>query len=352
MNRRENCLFQTQQGTGQRSARSSFAQKALLLFFVLVLCFIGSVKADTMSMPTVPPDATRQTRVTFTLSKPFTVQGSEKMRLYRIGEYDGQTWKVSENFASYPVSFSWATKEESKALANTLLGYIQRDHVQPDVEKEWSKDGRLVFSTKDDGVKQGLYLGVSDAIGPAGKRFVFSPVLFSLPGVREDNPTAWLYEQQITLKGEPKKKTEQAIEVFKVWKGDSKANRPDKIVVQLLKNGNVVEEVLLQPSNYWRYRWEHLSTEADWRVVEKEVPDGYQVKVETLVQEKGKAFVLTNTKTPPPPEEPPKPGTPPDQPKTPPHLTQTGLSRLPVVVLSSIGFTFLLLALALRKKSK
>lgn len=345
MNRRENCLFQTQQGTGQRSARSSFAQKALLLFFVLVLCFIGSVKADTMSIPTVPPDATRQTRVTFTLSKPFTVQGGEKMHLYRIGEYDGQTWKASENFASYPVSFSWATKEESKALANTLLGYIQRDHIQPDAEKEWSKDGWMVFSTRDDGIKQGLYLGVSDAIGSVGKRSVFSPVLFSLPGVGEDNPTAWRYEQQITLKGEPNKKTEQAIEVFKVWKGDSKANRPDEIVVQLVKNGNVVEEALLQPSNYWRYRWEHLSTEADWQVVEKEVPDGYQVKVETLVQEKRKAFVLTNTKTPPPPEEPPKPG-------TPPHLTQTGLSRLPAVVLSSIGFTFLLLAFALRKKSQ
>lgn len=346
MNKHGNCFLGIRHVRAQSGTWHSFAQRMLMLLLLMgALILAQPMRADAYRVPSEAPDANHATSVTFTLPAPFQVRGGEKMRLYRVGEYDGDTWKPVGVYQGYSIVLDMTSETKIKNLADTLLGYIQRDGLQADAEKAWPKEGSLSFSSEADGLKQGLYLGLSDPIGSEGHRYISAPFLVFVPGLSDDDPGVWQYQNQINLKGEPEEKKEQTIEVFKVWKDDNAADRPKQVVVQLLKNGVAVKEVVLEASNHWRYRWEHLSAGADWRVVEKTVPQGYHVEVSTVPQGVEKATVITNSKTPPP-------GTPPEPPKTPPHLTQTGISRLPIVVLTFSGFVLLLVSLVLRKKSR
>ena len=133
--------------------------------------------------------------------------------------------------------------------------------------------------------------------------------------------------------------------VLKVWNdAGQEHDRPEKITVQLLKNGEVYDTVILNERNSWRYIWNDLpkydknGLPIEWRVVEL-TPEGYTV---SITQESG-TFVVTNT-----PKQP-SVMPPTDQPKE-PTLPQTGELWWPVPVLAAAGL--LLIAAGAGKKRK
>ena len=137
--------------------------------------------------------------------------------------------------------------------------------------------------------------------------------------------------------------------VLKVWNdAGQERERPDRITIQLLKNGEIYDTVTLSERNNWRYSWNDLpkygknGLPIDWRVVEV-TPDGYTV---SITQEAG-TFVVTNTPIQPP-ENPPV--TPPVNPPKTPTLPQTGALWWPVPVLAAAGL--LLIAAGAGKKRK
>lgn len=152
------------------------------------------------------------------------------------------------------------------------------------------------------------------------------------------------------------------ISVQKEWVGGT-SPRPD-ITVQLLQNGNVIDEVVLNDSNEWKHTWGDLTTNDDsgnkfmYTVDELYVPDGYEKSID--------GFVITNTfkeepvkpiepeipVTPVDPEVPVKPADPqkPELPtitETTPVLPNTGVSSENHLVSLSI----ILLGLILLRKS-
>lgn len=78
--------------------------------------------------------------------------------------------------------------------------------------------------------------------------------------------------------------------VRKVWVDDGRG-RPEQVTVQLLRDGEVYDEVQLSRSNHWVYTWDQLDEEYRWRVVEVDVPDGYEVSYTT----QGSLTTITNT---------------------------------------------------------
>lgn len=82
------------------------------------------------------------------------------------------------------------------------------------------------------------------------------------------------------------------VTVEKVWDDNNSKDRPESVVIQLLKDDKTVYgEVTLSNSNKWQYTWESLDGNVEWSVQEANIPDGYSA----IYQKNGLHFTVTNT---------------------------------------------------------
>ena len=308
-------------------------------------------------------------------------QGAE-VRLYQVAVVgDAGSWQPASAFANLPVDWTLLTSgtaEDANKLSETLKGLIEQHGIAPTQSGLVGADGSLKFT----GLADGLYLILYGANAVGGMNCDSGKSLVALPASsdemeagaadrqaarraveRSDGQTVSQAVEQTTGRSvrmssvaaddgdrdvviQPKLKCtvfenpRQPIDltVTKVWKGDHE--HPAKVIAQLLRDGEVVDEAELNEANGWKHTWKDLEPDYDWTVVEKTVPDGYVVTIER----DGDVVTLTNTYTPPatPPETPPEevpPATPPS--KVPP-LSETG-----VAVLAIAGVAVLLLAVGL-----
>ena len=68
--------------------------------------------------------------------------------------------------------------------------------------------------------------------------------------------------------------------VQNVWADNGYPDRPDSVVVHLLRDGEVQEDVILNAENQWSYVWTKLDDRHQWSV-EEDVPQGYEASYET-----------------------------------------------------------------------
>lgn len=118
---------------------------------------------------------------------------------------------------------------------------------------------------------------------------------------------------------------DKEVTVDVVWEDDGK-NRPDKVVVQLLKDGEVYDETTLSESNGWRHTWSSLDGSAKWSVREVNVPNGYTV----TYRQDGLHFTVINTTA----------------------LLQTGQLNWPIPVLGGFGLILLVLGSVLENAGR
>lgn len=65
--------------------------------------------------------------------------------------------------------------------------------------------------------------------------------------------------------------------VHKVWEDNGYPERPVEIKVNLLKDGEVSEEIVLSEENAWTYTWDKLDDRYSW-TVEEIIPEGYEAE--------------------------------------------------------------------------
>jgi len=94
----------------------------------------------------------------------------------------------------------------------------------------------------------------------------------------------------ITNTYHPVKETEDW-RVYKVWDDGSGVNRPEQVVIELLREGQVYDTVVLNEANGWQKIWYDLEADVYWSVREKNVAEGYTSKV----SKKDNTFLVTNT---------------------------------------------------------
>lgn len=104
----------------------------------------------------------------------------------------------------------------------------------------------------------------------------------------------------------PPPEDDTMLTVRKIWEDDGK-DRPDSVTVQLLRNGEVQDEIELNQSNNWIYTWSQLDADYHWSVTEADVPNGYKATYTTT----GNTTTITNTEENKP-VEPNKPADPVD----------------------------------------
>ena len=256
--------------------------------------------------------------------------------LYQVGEYVSgpnngiYSFKATRDFEQAQVDLAGLNfrigADVLTDLAYTLRLYTEMnaDTVKPTAAGRTNGDGDLTFTD----LPPGLYLAWGDSTemtepdGQGGTRtttFTPQPLLISLPYPEKDG--SFSHEVTTDVKYEqfpPPGAVYIEITVQKKWEPKGK-DHPDSVTVELLRNGVVAEEEILNADNRWTHTWTGLDSSFRWEVGEKDVPDGYTVSV----NRDGYYFMIMNKSTepdepppenPPPPDEPPPDNPPPDNP--------------------------------------
>ncbi|MBE5955007.1 MAG: Cna B-type domain-containing protein [Lachnospiraceae bacterium] len=260
------------------------------------------------------------------ISVQYHVENTE-FHLYKVADVTKTYgFPVTEEFASYEIDFDALNSEQWKNMAETLAGYVERDALEPIDMGTTDEQGCVNFEN----ISVGVYLVVGKQVKDDNYIYRCKPFLAFVPLEMEDG--TWNYEPEFSPK--PSEDPIELIDLsaIKVWKDEGREDsRPKQIIVQLLKNGEIVDEIALNPENNWRFIWQDLSSEFTWQAVEKEVPEGYTVE---SIKE-GNVLQIINTKE--------------GEPEKPTVLPQTGQLWWPVPVLAFVGLLFLVLGFAGRK---
>ena len=205
--------------------------------------------------------------------------------VYRIADgIDNGKIELKGDFEKYPVSLDELTPFNLKSAATLLSAYALRDLIKPYATGTTNLDGKLELSNIDAGV----YLVVGMPVVKGNSLYIPQPCIVVVPSTVDGkvvNDVSVDIKHDFVSRKDPVK-----IQVIKVWEDADSATRPGEIVLQLLRDGVVYAEIILNSSNNWRFTWSDLDPSHAWAIVEKIVPSGYKVSI----SRDGITFVITN----------------------------------------------------------
>ena len=227
-----------------------------------------------------------------------------EVRIYRIAEiYEDGSYALIEPFSSFPVTIhGFSSQAEWRDAADTLAAYITANQLSPTASVLTGENGTAVFSNLTVGVYlvMGYSAELEDGICTFETFCIFLPTPQS-DGTQKYHVTA---KPKSTCTPKPEEPVMTEYQVMKLWKeGADSSHRPESITVDILRNGEVVETVVLSPENNWAYSWTAEDNGDVWTVVERDVPEEYTV----VITHNETCFVITNTRTSPG-EDPPYTG--------------------------------------------
>lgn len=239
----------------------------------------------------------------------FQTAAGYEVKLYHVASYDDNELTLSDKF-DYPVEIDIYDGASLTAMAYTLESYVFRDNLEADQIESVDSLGIVRFF----GLPQGLYLLTGSRVSYAGHWYEMNPVLLMLPYSQDGSLK---FDVVLDAKYEtgqiPSDDSDTTVNyhVEKKWKGN--VSHPDSVCVELLKDGDVIQSVVLSEDNAWAHWWTGLPDGHDYRVVEKNVPENYTV---TIVRD-GVRFTVVNQYVEPEPEPTPEPGDTPEPEPTP-----------------------------------
>jgi hypothetical protein len=238
--------------------------------------------------------------------------------LYQIATVDANgIFTATEEFKDSGIKYQGlTTNEEWKKAADAFAKYIMdhnedkpnapvapEDKINP-MKTGTTAEGQLVFEgTTEQKMSTGLYLVVGEQTMVGSYRYTVEPFLMALPNMEVDQNGNNLlnYDVIVDIKygkvdtstpdpgpdpdptptpdpdPTPDPTTEN-VSVVKVWNdADNEDSRPERVHVNLYRDGNFIDGQELSAANNWRYTWTGLQSGGTWSVVETGVADPYTV---------------------------------------------------------------------------
>ena len=308
---------------------------AAMLLCLLVLCSMLPLS----SRAAVFVDTEQEVSLTVSAQKNGEILAGAKFDLYLVATMDRYgEFAVTEDFSQFDIEIRGKNDEAWQKMVQTLESWIPVSNLKPVDSGTTDEKGILTFPTGESSLVQGLYLVVGYVHTQNGMVYTPGSFLVSLPG-RDKITDEWIYDVSVAPKYESKPEEVKTItrKVLKIWDDKGYENlRPKEITVYLLKDGTIVDTVILNAANGWSHTWEDLDPNAKWTVAEKAMKD-YAVNI----TREGITFVITNRYADgtPPPTTKPGGG----------KLPQTGQLWWPVPVLMAMGLAFIVLGMVKRR---
>lgn len=218
------------------------------------------------------------------------IAGAE-FHFYKVGEIsESGKMRLTGDYELFPVKVDVEKESELQTAVNTLYGYIQKEEMVPDREAVTNVQGKLLV----DNLEKGIYLVAGQPYFSEEMIYTTQPQLITLPMGDLEHVVL-----DVKASAEQKQDEPVSVKVLKNWKDQNNIpERPAKVTIYLLKDGNVIDTVVLNRKNNWKFIWDGLNPNSQWSIVEEPV-HGYLVTVERI----GNTYLVTNTGTS---ETPPK----------------------------------------------
>lgn len=146
------------------------------------------------------------------------------------------------------------------------------------------------------------------------------PFLVYIPQTKDN---IWIYEIEATPKTDIIRLMDVIVE--KKWDIVNSSNQPKEVTIELLKDEEVIDTIILNEENNWTHTWKQIEESDLYSVKEINVPAGY---TDTYRQIENK-FIVTNTRT----------------------LVQTGQNILIIEVLAIFGLIFITAGYIVNKRN-
>ena len=212
--------------------------------------------------------------ITLICRKGDTVLTGMQWKLYKVGQRSEDGVVLTGEFADYPIDMSSITEENVEQKAKTLESYAVADGIQPLRSGGTDENGELVFGS----LSSGVYLAVGKNLRVEHTVYVPSSLLL------EANETDTLFSYDAypkityaTLGGPVAVYT-----VKKVWVDDTEGSiaRPVNVTVDLFRNEELYDTIVLSSENGWEHSWKDLDTSNSWHVAERNIPVDYTVLID------------------------------------------------------------------------
>ena len=256
-----------------------------LLALVLVLSFVGfTVEAATF----IDTETKGSLRLTYSYDgQPFEALD---IRIYRVAEVSAYAdFTLIGDFSDLPVAVNQVkTQQEWRELASTFSAYVVANEIAPDQQKLTDAEGKVHFAD----LSLGLYLVYMVRADTEEGYCHFDSFMISVPTL--DEADTWVYDVEARPKSVQQVIVPKEISytVSKLWRDEGHANqRPQTVSIDLYRDGEFVETVVLSEENNWTYSWTVIDDGAIWQAVESNVPEGYTVTLE----QNGNYFFVTNS---------------------------------------------------------
>ena len=232
-------------------------------------------------------------------------------QLYRIADLG------ADRKLSYVEAFS-DLRLDAETLSNAaydLYARVEHQNLQPEQTLITDQDG--IASAAD--------------LAPGAFLLVGVPATVNGFDYHVEKQVIFLEKETLTLRPKSTRLPSEAklisIEAVKLWDDQGFENeRPNAIVVRLLKDGKTVSSAVLSDTNGWRHTWNDLLPNANWSVQE-DVPEGYKV----TVRESENTFTLTNHRK---------------------EIPQTGHIWWPVLTVLCVGLALIVVGFTVRGRGR
>lgn len=256
-------------------------KKTIIRLFCIVLLFCVLVEPIYVFSAEINSD--KKCSLTLTYSKNNIAFSDLEISIYRVADCNfckiGPFDKYSVNITNIKSQTEW------NDIASTFSGFVQSEKIKPYKKARTDTNGKVVFK----GIDVGLYLIYGVVAEQGNKTYTFFDSMVYLPTKSSDK---FIYDVSVKPKSKEITKNEKSYSILKLWKDDNDSNRPKSVTVDILKNGDVVETIVLDSSNNWKYTFKITDVKSKWSVMEKNIPSDYTV----TVTEKDTSFVIINTK--------------------------------------------------------
>lgn len=295
-----------------------------VLTLVLLLSFVSFTAQAATRVDTNAPSS-------LTLTHGYDGQGFAEVsvRIHQVATIsEFSEYTLTGAFSELPVEINTIrTQEEWNQVASTLSAFVVSESIAPGWEAVTGEDGTVHFAN----LPQGLYLVEYVRVEYENSYYHFDSFVISVPSL--DDQDQWVYDVVAKPKSVYREILPDPITytVNKLWKDEGHQHlRPQSVSIDLYRDGEFVETVVLSAENNWTYSWTTRDDGAIWQAVETDVPDGYKVTLE----QKGNYFYVTNSYNVPVP---------------PPQTGDTANMQLYLILMCAAGLGLIVLGLTSRR---